>query len=645
MISSVKAENFLSWENLNFDVKSGVTLIDGFNRDDNTSEGSGKSAVLNSMVWGLFGKLPKDANVDDVIKTGEKSASVEVKLKSGKTIVRTRKPNALYIKDGRKKVKGKDARETQKLIEEEVGMSFDTFCQVIYLPQDFPKKFITATQEDKGKILSEIQDLQVFDRARKEVTNLLKLEKTNFTNLQMSYQEKNLKSQGALNELNLYKEQAEREKQNRLSQLAMFDNQIASKKQNITSLDAEVTQLVSENQNMVMLAPEAEEQTNSEIAKFNQVIASIKHKMGELDTHNQKLNNLKNEDTRYQNEISRITQKIAQLVVQADKVEEFLKNPESKCPTCGHDLEAPDTAPAEAQLQGIMAEVEEYRKQVVDIEQLKEAVVAQINNFQVLDLATLQNDRVAIEAEIRSRQEKLNITNQSRNQFSANNSKIESTINFIKNIVTEVKGLEDQKTAFESQPIKTYEQEINTKQSEYDNLSREAQEVLQLLNEKKAYMDRLETLKDGYKEVKSYTFNSVLVELTIKANKYLQELFEVPINIKFTNDNMKIGTAITMNGIDRGYGLLSGGQQKRVCLAVDLALSEIVSARMGTELNLRILDEYFKNLSESSMEKCLRLLEKLGGATILIEHNSIFKSIVDNVFECELVDGTTRSVA
>jgi DNA repair exonuclease SbcCD ATPase subunit len=88
-------------------------------------------------------------------------------------------------------------------------------------------------------------------------------------------------------------------------------------------------------------------------------------------------------------------------------------------------------------------------------------------------------------------------------------------------------------------------------------------------------------------------------------------------------------------------GLLSGGQFRRFSLAIDLALSDMVSSRKTSKLNILILDEYFKDLSETSMEKCLDLLKSRKSPVVIIEHNSIFKNIVDNVFFVELQGGTS----
>jgi DNA repair exonuclease SbcCD ATPase subunit len=216
-----------------------------------------------------------------------------------------------------------------------------------------------------------------------------------------------------------------------------------------------------------------------------------------------------------------------------------------------------------------------------------------------------------------------------------------SKISQVASISEDIERIESEKEVFLKHPGHNYDAQIKAKDADLAQMKCQEQEIEVLLTTKKKYINQLESLKSGFKEVKSYTFNSILAELTIKSNKYLQELFEVPVTIAFKNDNMKIETVIVHDNIQKGVGLLSGGESVRATLAVDLALSEIVSLRTGSKMNLRIMDEYFRFLSEESMEKCLRLLEKLGGSTILIEHNSVFKSIVDQTFFIEKSKGTS----
>src|SRR5690606_8961829 len=76
-------------------------------------------------------------------------------------------------------------------------------CQSTYFAQNYDKKFLSSNQEEKGKILSNIQNLQVFDKARKEVMDLLKAENDNLSKLENQIQVEqnnlsNLKSQQTL---------------------------------------------------------------------------------------------------------------------------------------------------------------------------------------------------------------------------------------------------------------------------------------------------------------------------------------------------------------------------------------------------------------------------------------------------------------
>ena len=66
-------------------------------------------------------------------------------------------------------------------------------------------------------------------------------------------------------------------------------------------------------------------------------------------------------------------------------------------------------------------------------------------------------------------------------------------------------------------------------------------------------------------------------------------------------------------------------------LAVDLAISDIIHARKGIKDKLLILDEYFKDLSEQSISKIVTLLSNLNTDVIMVEHNSLLRSLATNV--------------
>ena len=634
MITSIRCKNFQSWSDLSFDIQDGVTLIDGYNHDDETSEGSGKSAILNAMCWCLYGKLPKEAKIDEVIKEGEKNCIVEVFINHHliDRIYRSRGPNDLAIVDiNQKSIKGKDSRETQKIIEDIIGMSFDAFCQTVYFAQNFNKKFVTSTQEDRGKILSEIQELEVFDKARKETMNLIKLGTSKVVGLQHDIEKQDIRLSGNIRAIEQQIEFEKQQKRELKSRIEVAKSHRQQKYESLSKTENEIESYKS------LYNEDAVKEMNNDLEKLQLEVDSRKSEIATYEGQKSNMSDSIRMRDQIEKDLESYKYKKDKMTVDQQKLMDFIENPTDICPTCGTDRGKADTSHAKAELEVISNELKsmydyafQQANRLNDLPELdsskidekiedRKTVILQVNEA----ILKIQDDIKTIE----QAGTKADALYQLYKSAKENLDELDNQINELENTKVEKNPMID---VLEDENIVTKE-------------CMGQMEIL--LKENNTRLLRLESLKSGFREVKSYTFNSVLNELTNRANKYLSELFEIPMNLRFTNDNMKIGLSTNIGGVLRGYGLLSGGQQRRVCLAVDLALSDIVSSRTGTSLNLLILDEYFKDLSETSMKKCLSLLERIGRPTILIEHNSIFKSIVDTTFQIELRDGTSRIAA
>ncbi len=702
MLSSIKATNFLSWKNLEFDVTKGVTLIDGWNEDDQRSEGSGKSAILNAISWCLFGALPKEANIDDVIKDGESSCQVTLEFDNGDAIVRSRKPNDLYILKAGATVKGKDASETKALIEEYIGLNFDTFCQSIYFAQNYDKKFLTSGQPEKGKILSSIQNLQIFDKARKEVMDLASLEDKKIITLRNQIQvqennEANYKSQKTLVESfitdKIQKHQAQvnmvtQQRDLVAGHVLNTQSQIESINQRALAIDTAAL-----NNDEVELA-EAKTQYGAQLAdvtyKKNQIDSikrTIQSKEIEGNALATKYQNLQNKVTSLstvetqpqylrlmadQNKAQEynLTPSYKRLVTKKQELKDFLANPSKNCPSCGTTLKNLDATHVQAEFDSVINELisiennamQDRQRIADDIIKLtaqiqKDVELVQAEITEVLSQLTListyldenkipsMEDLVSQETEIRGiisqidkaildTQQKKNEYNQLLNQHSA----LTSQYN---NYVSQKTQLDQTLAQLGSPDVSQDQQKLRDLDDQLGTVKTQLEELRRLHEASRTYVQRLESLKDGFKEIKSYVFTNALNELNFRTNQYLSELFEMEATIKFSNDDQKIESKIVLNGKERSLGLLSGGQSRRFNLAVDLALSDIVSAKNTSKLDILIFDEYFKDLSEISMEKSLDLLKDRKCPVILIEHNSIFKNVIDNTFFVRLQNGTT----
>lgn len=629
MINNVRAENFLSWKNLNFNVSEGVTLIDGWNRDDQTPEGSGKSAILNAICWGLYGKIPKDAKIDEVIKNGESSCVVQVQIQDYK-VIRSRKPNELYIEKDGKTIKGKDARETQVMIQDLVGLSFEAFCQTVYFAQNYDKKFITSNQEERAKILSEIQDLEVFDRARKEVQEIIKQENKNLAEVERGHNISQIELKNKSEMIELINQQKQREiaEKDRVIQQLKDQRATLEQRMHVTKKQLEENASLLQNYDAESV-DKNEDQLNKAIEELENNVIEIRAKLNNAEESETKLKSLSEQLSRYKFDKEQLVKKEQELI-------KFIKDPTDFCSACGTALGEKDTTHARNELDKIHDESGKLGEVIHQIEQ-------EIREFRLLKADDLRLQHSNMSSAVRELKVKLKGIKDYRNKIDYAKQSVKNTDKLLEGLKYDIEAIEQKIVEEELRPISIDEKKIQKLNKEYEQEYNRMTELKSLLDLTRSRVLKYDALKNGFREIKSYVFNSILNELNVKVNKYASQLFEVPVKVNFTNEDMKIGVDINLDGQERGVGLLSGGQFRRICLSTDLALSEIVLARTGNKLNIRILDEYFKDLSENSMSKCLQLLEKLGGATILIEHNSIFKSIVDNVFEVELSDGTSRS--
>lgn len=691
----------MSWKDLEFNITKGATLVDGWNEDDQRSEGSGKSAVLNSICWAVFGKLPKDVNVDDVIKDGESSCLVMLEFDNGDAVVRSRKPNELYLIKSGITVKGKDARETQIFIEEFIGCNFETFCQSVYFAQNYDKKFLSSNQEDKGKILSSIQNLQIFDKARKEAMDLLKLEESKIVKLknEVQVQENNLnnyQSQKALVE-SFIKDKIQKHQQ----QVFQLNQQLNLVSGHIKNTEAGIQAANSQLglYDLESLAKD-EAELNQAKSQYSTSLSGVSYQKSQIDSVkkailareaegkqlankysilDQKLfNSKKQPSARYASLLASHDQLIdltknptrTRLLTKAKQLEDFISNPSKICPSCGTELKTVDVSHTKNELESILKEVSDLQasvdSQIIELnrqmeveiqntsaeqDSIQEEKKSLLTQLQAVSEYLDQNKVPSVDELTRQEDELKGIIKQiDMALFDTQQKKLHhnTVINQINSLTNQLEMYSQQHTQIErsitqlGQPdVSQDEAKLQLIDLELLNTNTKLTELRQLVEVSARYSTRLETLKDGFKEIKSYVFTNALNELNFRTNQYLTSLFEMEATIKFTNEDQKIESKIVLDGQLRSLGLLSGGQNRRFNLAVDLALSDIVSYRKTSKLDLLIFDEYFRDLSEISMEACLNLLKSRKCPVIIIEHNSIFKNIIDNTFFVRLEDGTS----
>lgn len=198
---SITAENFGSYKNLRLDFNNkGLTLISG-------PTGAGKSTIMDSVSWVLFGKTAKNGTADEVVKWGStETTSATIEL-SNMSITRTRNPNDLYYTPypTRGMMRGKDLKDTQLKINEILGVTPETFLAAVYMHEfSLTAEFFQTNAKNRRQIMEQITDLSLAKKLQENSSEYAKMLKQDLENL-----EGDLKVLNAL----LSSRQSEREKQ------------------------------------------------------------------------------------------------------------------------------------------------------------------------------------------------------------------------------------------------------------------------------------------------------------------------------------------------------------------------------------------------------------------------------------------------
>ena len=148
------------------------------------ANGHGKSALLDSITWALWGK-GRGKTLDEMISYGADECRVELDFSSRGQEYRVIRSHArggrrrqggasdlqLMIFDEAdgvdgtpKPITGNVIRETQARIDQTIGMDYDTFINSAFLVQGRADEFTNKTPTDRKAVLSKILGLETYDR-------------------------------------------------------------------------------------------------------------------------------------------------------------------------------------------------------------------------------------------------------------------------------------------------------------------------------------------------------------------------------------------------------------------------------------------------------------------------------------------------
>ena len=191
-IKELTVKNFMSVGNQTQAVdfgKENLTLVLGENLDmggddSGSRNGTGKTTIVNALSFALFGQALTNIKKDNLInKINNKNMLVTLSFdKDGQSyrIERGRKPNVLqfYVNDveqetGETDDAQGDMRETQRDLDELVGMSHDMFKHVVAL-NTYTEPFLSMKSGDQRVIIEQLLGITILSEKAEALRELIK---------------------------------------------------------------------------------------------------------------------------------------------------------------------------------------------------------------------------------------------------------------------------------------------------------------------------------------------------------------------------------------------------------------------------------------------------------------------------------------
>lgn len=587
----IDLKNFLSYQDQKFPfLGNGLTLIEGHNKDEGDSNGAGKSSLWDAISWCLFGQTVRGLKGDDVInRKFKKDCSVSLTLLSFGNryrVVRNRKHSdngdRLWVEGHGGITELGTLAQTQQWILDTFQIDFDLFRCTVLFAQGETFNFVDAGNKAQKEILSKVMKIN-YDK-------FLANTKAKIKTLSQSIQD------------------AERE---------------------LVSIEARMDVDFEEIEEKIRQWDEGREERlarlRAEIEKYNKELKELKDKSKPTDKINSMLKRVQADIKAKRMGVGDLEEECNELKVKLHYYESELRKGEElegqeECPKCKSKI----TCLNQEWILDSKNNMDKYKALV----QSKNAEIKEIRE----DINGM-SDKLEKLRTLLSQQETLN------KQISIVEGRIESL---------------DQDYLNKEKEENPYRDELNRKKKLVETLTAQAKEKeTEIVNYNKLmpfYDFWINAFGDS--GIKSFVFDLICSNLTNRANGYLNLLSGGAFAISFDTQKLtksgeireKFDCVVSKDDQKVDYASCSGGEKRRISLAVDMALSSIMSDYHGSKFNVVCFDEQDGFLDTQGRKHYLNLLKTISKekAVFVVAHDNEFKGYFDNILTVEKSGGISR---
>jgi DNA repair exonuclease SbcCD ATPase subunit len=613
---SVQGENFAGFESFDWTlVKQGLVFIIGDNRDTEaaTSNGACKSGLFKALGWGLYGEAIDGEPGDKVIRRGTKSARVVVNVVDGSdaySVVRERWKQApkLYLEKNGERVSASKA-DLQRAINALIGVDWEGFKNTVLYGQGDRDRFVypTTRDVDRKAILHRILGTGVFELCHVEAKKRrLVVEKERDAAVADVARLTQRIDDHDLDALRERKDGYAGDVAAKVAQLTGDARELADKAKTVASdIDAQAKR--------------------DELATLDAALATAKRAVSDaIDARR-----TAREATRAAGQVK--ANATAELRAHTQALARLTGD---RCPVCTGDLSKGHAATHRAEL---VARGEALKVELTAAEQTEQEALR----------AERAADRAVSEVEAGQRR-----TGERRARVAAELDAVETSKDRVRELVARSREKADEARVLKDAPNPYLDPYVKAKRK-----------VRALKAERKQARARAKTLTSdlehlafwakgfGPTGIPSFALDSVMPLLTDRANHYLLTLAGGDISISFaTQRELKggemrdeIGITWSIEGIS-GYPP-SGGQWKKMEIATNFALMDLVRTREGSHVNILCLDECLDGLDGEGRQRVVELLQALRRereSIFLISHDSDLAEAFERTLIVTKENGVSR---
>lgn len=561
--------------------RAGRVIILGQNDDTASadSNGSGKTTIFKALTWGLFGRTV-DGLTTDVVHRGAKKATVEVSfvVEDGSAepplymVTRTRTAKSGRLKLERVSPEPEDltqrgAKNTQKAIERLLGSDFTAFCSTCLFGQGDHSRFASRALRDAARkaVLGKVLGLDRYDTARESARSELSVRKKALADLHTK-----------MDELERSKTRAEAE---------------AARAEGVLAGLGDPKELLEEANEHIIEAKAEHERVNDavdKLVKLNAEQAEVEAEVEDLQGKAKKVFAL------YDRAVS--------AVARASSLHESACHEGGgTCEACGQERPKHPTDPELKAARA--AELAAAKEHLSRVRGLRDGCAE--------DLAGAREDLAAIKSDVRAERSRKEAAERARRQNEARAASLRGAAD----------SLADDRSAAEADRANALADMEVCDSLIADLPIGDAERAISIADwwAKRGF---------GPKGVPSLAIEQSLPVINTRANGHLLTLTDGDIQVRWSATTTgssgtvkeELTQELTIEGVEDSVP--SGGQQKKVELATELALAEMMREGEGLGVDAVLLDEALDGLDAEGQARVCAWLEGLGASsTFVISHD------------------------